>query len=356
MSTPDPAVTLKTLSLGARNATTGRYAEYFAESTIDMWMLGPSGEHVQVSSGGHFQLSVTGYTKTAVKKGDHIVDDFDDEWAIVGVLPWNWGNINGLNQAELSLIMEGAEGGTEGVSPGEGIGVVSPFILEVDSIAEIRILNVNDDDFTIGPLMDGVVASLAGVGEIRILNTGDDDFSNGILLDGTVASLVSVASITIPASSWYVDVGSNWTEGGDCNVEGWQTVTDGNTLAVVFTPRTANGYVCPETNPFTLDGAGCGTTDASGEHADYTVPDQAANSLHQLLGRPFKGFGVVASSTTTNGYHAVASGGTHLFTQAIGGAHWQWKLDGANVGTDNQTYTVPAQTDGTFHTVTVVNP
>ena len=94
------AVTLKTLSLGAADAT-GRYAKEYAESTIDMPILGPSSQLTQLGSGVHHRLDAKGYTDTAVTEGSIIVDSFDNEWLIEKVEPQKWGNVNAFYVANL---------------------------------------------------------------------------------------------------------------------------------------------------------------------------------------------------------------------------------------------------------------
>jgi hypothetical protein len=129
---------------------------------------------------------------------------------------------------------------------------------------------------------------------------------------------------------------------------------DGESLVVSATPDTANGYVCPTTNPFLLDGVNAGTTAADGESASITIPEQLGGTFHQLLLTNFiKGWGVISSGPTPAGYIGKASGATQAFT-AVGapdiGYHWHIYLDG---GTDlgNSPATCPAQADGTYHTI-----
>ncbi len=101
--------------------------------------------------------------------------------------------------------------------------------------------------------------------------------------------------------------------------------------------------------PFKLDATSSLGSVASDGTASYTVPSQTNNTWHQLKCSISVGWGITASGTTANGYSKVASGGTKQYTRS-GTGNKNWYLDGAWVflGT---TYTVPAQADGTYHTI-----
>lgn len=347
------AVTLHTLSLGAEDVR-GQYAEFYVDSTIKLVVEGPSGEYTVLGAGTHSQVAARGFTNSVVSDGDKVTDSFGNVWKVLTAAHVPFGDVSAYYVVDLSLIMSGVSGGNAGYAPGYGIGGVTPLILELESFGEIRVLNVDDDDFTVGPLLDGTVVEVGLIPEIHIVGT-DEAMAIGRLMSSTVADIGTVVSVTVPALSWYVDC--SYSMFGVLNPILWQTVTDGNTLAVTSVADTANGYVQASTTPFSLDDATYhhGSVDAVGA-GSYTVPDQTANTLHQLKCRYTVGWGSFGTTCTPTGYSYNVSAATRTYTAAGAPAalhHWHIWLDGAT-DLGHSPAVVPAQTNGTYHAVTQV--
>jgi hypothetical protein len=146
-------------------------------------------------------------------------------------------------------------------------------------------------------------------------------------------------------------------------------VNAGESCTVGATPNNELGYVL---NGWTFDGEN-ESADPSNP-SQKTVPNQAANTFHILKVRSLIGWAVTGdSSVAVPGYCAVVSGANKSFTQNIGSPpvdhyhydaqghithtcymHYQWVLDGGNVGTNSASYSIPAQPNGTDdHTIGV---
>ena len=126
------------------------------------------------------------------------------------------------------------------------------------------------------------------------------------------------------------------------------TRVPGDSQAVTMTPNTVGGFVLPTTLPFEYDGVDLGTVNSAGTEASYTCKEQITPSVHALVSRAIYGWGVVATGTTADGYKGVNAGSGSGFTRS--GSNTQWYLDGGWVYTGTS-YTVPAQTPGTYHTI-----
>ena len=69
-------VTLRTLSLGDPDATTGWYAKTFADSTIKMVIQPKGSQLIWTSMGVYAKHTVTGFTQDTVVEGDEIKDSY----------------------------------------------------------------------------------------------------------------------------------------------------------------------------------------------------------------------------------------------------------------------------------------
>jgi hypothetical protein len=130
----------------------------------------------------------------------------------------------------------------------------------------------------------------------------------------------------------------------------------GTSLAVSAVPNYSHGWVLPATNPFSFDGADCGTVAGNGALASYTIPEQIATTHHTLKLQSVNGWGYIGSGVNPSGYASVNSGSGKTVSSsgsAGSGYHWHLWLDGV-IDLGHSTATVPAQTNGTVHTVTEV--
>ena len=83
-------VTLRTLSLGAQDTTTGWYAKTYADTTIQMPIV-PKGTFYIAGNTGHYtRYTFTGFTNDAISEGDQIVDAATRYFEIRTVQPWSW--------------------------------------------------------------------------------------------------------------------------------------------------------------------------------------------------------------------------------------------------------------------------
>ena len=85
------------------------------------------------------------------------------------------------------------------------------------------------------------------------------------------------------------------------------------------------------------------------------IPKQFAGTGHGLWVNSLLGWGVYpVGDCTPAGYAGVTSGGTKAYSRITvpgSGYHSQWYLDGSRVGGNTSSYTIPAQTNGTIHTI-----
>jgi hypothetical protein len=85
---PSAEVTLRTMVLGAQDATTGHYAVTFTESTIDMAIF-PKGFNFNFGSLGLFcKYNYNGFTADPVVEGDQIKDAQNWYYNVVSVEPY----------------------------------------------------------------------------------------------------------------------------------------------------------------------------------------------------------------------------------------------------------------------------
>jgi hypothetical protein len=128
---------------------------------------------------------------------------------------------------------------------------------------------------------------------------------------------------------------------------------DAATVEVHAIPNNDDGYVL---NGWNLDGVDEAAT-ATNENI-YVVPAQTLGTIHKLKPRTILGWSIVGDgSVTVPGYRPVSSGSGSAYTQNIGspppGMKYQWDLDGYDMGINHDHVTVPAQTNGTNHTISV---
>jgi len=342
-------VTLKTLSLGAADATTGQYSQYYADSTIKMIMEGANGQFSVLGAGTHNQLSAKGHTNSAVHDGDVIEDDAGFDWKILSAVPIYTGDILLFYNVALSRVMDGVGLGTTGYAPGKYVGTAVPAILKINSVAWTEI-DVFPEAYLQGigwvEIESGFpVASLGGVGWVEI----ESGFP--------VADLATSVSVTpYAAAKWLIDCAYHIL--GTITPQGWQTLASGATQAVSAVADTANGYVIASATPYSLDSGAytLGVVDSAGT-ASYTVPAQTDNTLHQIRCSYALGWGSYSATPTPTGYSYNASAATRNYT-AVGspppGEHWHIWLDGTT-DLGHSPANVPAQTNGSYHVITQVS-
>ena len=152
---------------------------------------------------------------------------------------------------------------------------------------------------------------------------------------------------------WFLLVALTDSVQGTVDVAGFNAVDGGNTKVATATPTTGNGYVC---HGWQLDGGAWTTYPFNGNVAEYTVAAQTVDTTHTLNSRFLLGWCVTGTATTNkNGYNAVSSGATLAVSQVGRGAgyHCAWYLDGNLVGGTGDSYTIPAQANGSSHTIDV---
>ncbi len=203
-----------------------------------------------------------------------------------------------------------------------------------------------------------VIAQIMGIRDIHVLTPLLAPISTYVatpILSALVLSaLATVVSAVASSVKWLLDV--SYSPTFTMSPVGWQVLAPGATCAVTATPnaqQAALGYVT-HVSPFKLDGgASVGTTDSSGV-ASYTVPAQTNNTLHQLIVQSVFGWGCSGAGTTTDAYYAVSSGSFKVYSRSSnpdGSHHSVWTLDGSIVGGNISSYTVAAQTNGTYHLI-----
>jgi hypothetical protein len=174
---------------------------------------------------------------------------------------------------------------------------------------------------------------------------------NAKIISPVLGSMATIVSVTpYAANKWLLDCA--YSNLATISPAGLQVVVSGATQAVTATANTAAGYVMYA--PFKLDnGGGVGAIDSSGT-ASYTVPAQTDNTFHQIVAIAVIGWACTGSGTTADYSSSVGSGLTKVYTRSSnpdGTHHSVWKLDGNVVGGNTSTYTVPAQTNGTYHII-----
>ena len=81
----------------------------------------------------------------------------------------------------------------------------------------------------------------------------------------------------------------------------------------------------------------------------FNIAAKAAGTLNVVAFTTIYGWNILASGTTNDGYHAVANNSSLSFTS--GAPNKTWRLDGAIVATNTNSYTVPAQSHNTYHSI-----
>jgi hypothetical protein len=90
---PSLEVTLRTLSLGTRDSTTGWYAKDYTDSTIKMY-IATKGSNPHIMGVGYYvSLDALGFTKELVNVYDQIVDAANRVWEIKAVTPIAIGDV-----------------------------------------------------------------------------------------------------------------------------------------------------------------------------------------------------------------------------------------------------------------------
>lgn len=80
-------VTRKTLSLGAADAETGWYAKSYADTTIEMIILGRTATLMLIEAGLFIKRDAVGLTTTAIIEGDEIMDAASRYYTVESVTP-----------------------------------------------------------------------------------------------------------------------------------------------------------------------------------------------------------------------------------------------------------------------------
>ena len=111
-------VTLRTLSLGNPDATTGWYAKTFTDSTIKMVIL-PRGATFQVLGMGYYaRYDHSGFTVDPATEGSEIQDSFTNYYEVKTIKDHAWLNTIIMRECELSkLSLHGDRPATSGTWP-----------------------------------------------------------------------------------------------------------------------------------------------------------------------------------------------------------------------------------------------
>ena len=80
-------VTRRTLSLGVADGETGWYAKSYANTTIEMVILGRAATLMLIESGLYVKRDAVGLTKTAVIEGDEVMDAASRYYTVESVTP-----------------------------------------------------------------------------------------------------------------------------------------------------------------------------------------------------------------------------------------------------------------------------
>ena len=98
------AVTHRSLVLGASDATTGIPALGYTDSTINIYMEPASVQQIFLASGKAVALKYKGWTGEALGEGDLIVDSFSVSYIVLSCVPRQVGNIIDHYESELGVI------------------------------------------------------------------------------------------------------------------------------------------------------------------------------------------------------------------------------------------------------------
>jgi len=303
-----------------------------------MALVNPDGTYSLLGIGAHNQRTIRGLTGSVIHDGDRIIDAFGNTWVILKSYPVPWGNVVTHYEADLSLLADGTAGGLPGVPPGVTIGSSIPAILRDPLTAKLEL----NTPVVIPDILTAKLELNTPVVIPDILTAKLELNTPIILSESTIVSIVP----DVPR--WFIDCA--WSAFGTFSPAGFQTVASGATLPVSSTSDIANGYVYASATPFSFDNGAfsLGAVDSAGA-GSYTVPAQTNNTWHQLRGSYAVGWGVYCTGTTSDGYHAVGSAATYAATRS--GSNTKWYLDTILVY-EGTAYTVPAQTNGTYHTLT----
>lgn len=97
-------VTHYALTLGDQNATTGCYAQTYAEgATISMIIVTKAAQRVLFGTGITVKRDAVGLTDTQVAEGDEVKDAFDAYWTVQTVTPHPWGDSTVVYEAQLTI-------------------------------------------------------------------------------------------------------------------------------------------------------------------------------------------------------------------------------------------------------------
>ena len=150
-------------------------------------------------------------------------------------------------------------------------------------------------------------------------------------------------------------------------------VQNGSTWTLLANPYTTNDYLDCGAISYIASGTGATVTFNSnsgdvvisyylngvlktptgfnGGHEPYlTIAGQSAGTILTVSTTYKNGWAVIATGTISDGYSTVTSGNSQSFNST--GNNKVWRLDGLIVATNTNYYTCPAQTNGTYHTVT----
>jgi hypothetical protein len=150
-------------------------------------------------------------------------------------------------------------------------------------------------------------------------------------------------------------------------------VQNGSTWTLLANPYTQNNYLDCGAISYIASGTGASATFQSNigdvvityylngvsqtptgynaGHKPYlTIAGQTAGTILTVSATYKLGWAVIATGTISDGYITVNSGNSQSFNST--GNNKTWRLDGTIVATNTNSYTCPAQTNGTYHTVT----
>jgi Carboxypeptidase regulatory-like domain len=179
--------------------------------------------------------------------------------------------------------------------------------------------------------------------------------------------------VTISASTWMLNIlvvyDTSTLQNGSVAPLGVQNIASGQSLTIDAETKQYSLY-----NYEIVDGLLQNNNSTTKELVDtnhpYTVPVQNAGTTHQLSSFFRAAWELTVSGSTVDGTYEVLSGTSYSATPNLGsppvcyydydihgniiGTHYatyQWYLDGMAVGYGSSSYTVPAQTTGTSHTL-----
>ena len=203
-----------------------------------------------------------------------------------------------------------------------------------------------------------LLAQIMGIRDIHVLTPLLAPISTYLatpILSPILSALATVVSAANYAGArWLLDV--SYSPIYTLSPVGWQIIVAAGTCAVTATPNAQGvvlGYITAVL-PFKLDGGSAVGSVGSDGTASYTVPAQTNNTLHQLIVQSVFGWGCSGAGTTTDAYAAVSSGSFKVYNRSSnpdGSHHSVWTLDGSVVATIVGSYTVSAQTNGTYHLI-----